>query len=294
MDPNDPRSKEYFCKYCWTDEETTENPLIVTCKCSGSVGLTHFLCLKQWLSTQKQKKELGENVISYYWKKFECEICKQAYPYIFKVDKLLYKLIEIEKPKQPYYICMESLPLDKNTSRMIHMLAVSPEKERFKLGRGHESEVRVNDISVSRCHAIIKYRPEGFYVEDNISKFGTIVLVKGPLVLEEDKTKAVQIGRTVVSFTVRKVDPEKLKKARENKEVMGNYYGKAFTQEEGQVGPSLNIAAATSNAEKMQEQFLNGAEQQLRHYNTMTNNAKPPSSQRSRSAGHKDDVEMKE
>jgi pSer/pThr/pTyr-binding forkhead associated (FHA) protein len=25
------------------------------------------------------------------------------------------------------------------------------------MGRGHESEVRVNDISVSRCHAILKY-----------------------------------------------------------------------------------------------------------------------------------------
>ncbi len=184
-------AKDFFCKYCWTDEETEENPLIVTCKCSGSVGLTHFHCLKQWLCTQKQQKQLGDNVISYYWKKFECEICKQAYPYIFKVDKMLYKLIEIEKPKQPYYICMESLPLDKNTSRMIHMLVVTPEKDKFKLGRGHESEVRVNDISVSRCHAIIKYRPDGFYIEDNISKFGTIVLVKNRLPLDEDTTKAV-------------------------------------------------------------------------------------------------------
>ena len=31
------------------------------------------------------------------------------------------------------------------------------EKNTFKLGRGHESDVRVSDISVSRTHAILKY-----------------------------------------------------------------------------------------------------------------------------------------
>jgi len=73
---------------------------------------------------------------------------------------------------------LESMPLDKNTSRNIHMLTATPSKQDFKLGRGHESEVRINDISVSRCHAIIKCRKDGFYIEDNLSKFGTIVLLK--------------------------------------------------------------------------------------------------------------------
>ena len=44
---------------------------------------------------QKHVKEYGENVTSYFWKKFECEICKQSYPYIFKRKNLLYKLIDI-------------------------------------------------------------------------------------------------------------------------------------------------------------------------------------------------------
>ena len=76
---------------------------------------------------------------------------------------------------------LESLPLDKNTSRMIHILTVSEDKSEFKIGRGHESEVRINDISVSRVHAHLKYREDGFYLEDNQSKFGTIVLVKDKL-----------------------------------------------------------------------------------------------------------------
>jgi pSer/pThr/pTyr-binding forkhead associated (FHA) protein len=44
------------------------------------------------------------------------------------------------------------------------------------MGRGHESEVRVNDISVSRCHSIINYSSAGIYIQDNRSKFGTLVL----------------------------------------------------------------------------------------------------------------------
>lgn len=59
---------------------------------------------------------------------------------------------------------MESLPLEKNSSRTIHLLNFNEEHTQFKMGRGHDSEVRVNDISVSRCHAIINYRPNGIYI----------------------------------------------------------------------------------------------------------------------------------
>jgi len=68
------------------------------------------------------------------------------------------------------------------------------------MGRGHESEVRVNDISVSRCHALLKYAAKnevtnaqgGFYMEDNLSKFGTLILAKKKEIdLEPEATKAV-------------------------------------------------------------------------------------------------------
>jgi pSer/pThr/pTyr-binding forkhead associated (FHA) protein len=53
-----------------------------------------------------------------------------------------------------------------------------------KVGRGHDAQVRVTDISVSRFHAKIKKSSTGhFMVEDNGSKFGTLVLIRGPLLL---------------------------------------------------------------------------------------------------------------
>jgi pSer/pThr/pTyr-binding forkhead associated (FHA) protein len=82
------------------------------------------------------------------------------YPYTFKINHDIYKITdltnEITSTTKLNYILLESMPLDKNTSRNIHLLTVSSEQSEFKLGRGHESQVRINDISVSRCHAIIK------------------------------------------------------------------------------------------------------------------------------------------
>ena len=73
---------------------------------------------------------------------------------------------------------MESLALEKNSSRTIHVLAFNQLEDTFTMGRGHESQVRVNDISVSRMHALIKFKENGIYLQDNKSKFGTLVLMR--------------------------------------------------------------------------------------------------------------------
>ena len=80
---------------------------------------------------------------------------------------------------------------------MVHVIKPAPDggKTQWKLGRGHESDLRVSDISVSRCHAILKYDAadtKRFYLEDNLSKFGTLVLSStGNVELEPSKTKAI-------------------------------------------------------------------------------------------------------
>jgi hypothetical protein len=152
------------------------------------------------------KKE-EPNLISYTWKQFECEICKKPYPYVFRSNGISYRLVDVEPdiPKDSNFLLLESLTFEKNSSRMVHLIMPDNEKTTFKLGRGHESDVRVSDISVSRCHALVKYNTENgkFYLEDNLSKFGTLVLSKGSIELEPEMTKAVQIGRSVISFTVK-------------------------------------------------------------------------------------------
>jgi pSer/pThr/pTyr-binding forkhead associated (FHA) protein len=62
----------------------------------------------------------------------------------------------------------------------------------IKVGRGHDSEVRITDISVSRFHALIKKSLRGDYIlEDNNSKFGTLVLIRRPMILNKDGTNYI-------------------------------------------------------------------------------------------------------
>ena len=56
--------------------------------------------------------------------------------------------------------------------------------ERVFIGRGHDADIRITDISVSRMHAMMIKAPNGlFYLIDNDSKFGTLAQVRTPLKL---------------------------------------------------------------------------------------------------------------
>lgn len=74
--------------------------------------------------------------------------------------------------------------IEKSTSRIIHVIEPSAMYYNFKMGRGHESDLRINDISVSRCHAAIKFKNNKFVLKDNNSKFGTLVLLKKSIKLD--------------------------------------------------------------------------------------------------------------
>jgi len=39
-------------------------------------------------------------------------------------------------------------------------------------------DVRINDRTISRLHAIIEYQGDGFYLSDSHSHFGTSVLIQ--------------------------------------------------------------------------------------------------------------------
>lgn len=184
---------EIQCKVCWDNTQTRENPLLNSCKCDGSVRFIHFECLKFWLKQKMAKKE-EDNLISYMWKQFECEICKTPYPYVFKSNGNRYRLVDVDIPKDKNFLWLESLTFEKNSSRMVHVIMPDQAHSVFKMGRGHESDLRVSDISVSRCHALLKYDSQDtqqYYLEDNLSKFGTLVLQNNPIELDVDHTQAV-------------------------------------------------------------------------------------------------------
>jgi predicted component of type VI protein secretion system len=77
-------------------------------------------------------------------------------------------------------------------------------KSVIKIGRGHDCDVRISDISVSRFHATMSIQDNKFYIEDHKSKFGTLVQMKRPIVLDPSDALAFQIGRSLVEVKIKK------------------------------------------------------------------------------------------
>ena len=60
----------------------------------------------------------------------------------------------------------------------------------FKKGRGLEVDIRLSDISVSRLHATIVHENNHFYLTDENSKFGTLVLLNNLVPLDSIYTES--------------------------------------------------------------------------------------------------------
>lgn len=115
--------------------------------------------------------------------------------------------METERPEKGSFLQLETFCKDKNFARVVHVLLPDPSKLAFKLGRGHEADVKISDISVSRVHAQISMTPKGFLLDDNSSKFGTLVLLPSvPQEIDITNGLAIQISRTILTFSVKQND----------------------------------------------------------------------------------------
>jgi len=199
---------EHVCKYCLMDKVNDvdlDNLMLYPCKCSGSSAGVHFGCLRNWVQYKIIAKQ-GNNVSNYHWKKLECEICLEPLPRRIQFGSGIFELINIDKPQTPHII-LEKLSDDQKTSSFV--LIVPEAGQVIKMGRGHQCDFRISDISVSRIHAHLKFDDGKFLIYDNDSKFGTLVLLSQNYTVKEDKA-AVQIGRTVFTFVQKKLQGENL------------------------------------------------------------------------------------
>jgi hypothetical protein len=167
------QSDEELCRICWGAdgedengqklEEGDINPLISPCKCNGTMGQIHLKCLRGWLSTKRTKKEHKKQMI-FKFKKLDCELCKVNFPFKITYNNQIVDIVEIEKPHKNF-IVLESLSNESqkifyviNTEDMkatpqgkIKSAKPAQLNQQIRIGRGADSDVRVNDdISVSR------------------------------------------------------------------------------------------------------------------------------------------------
>jgi translation elongation factor P/translation initiation factor 5A len=193
------------CRICLMDETDSDDILVSPCSCKGTSEYVHIKCLQDWISS-KGKKKVNPNTTCFYWKKLNCEVCKVSHPDLVEIEGQKLELVPISRPENPY-ILVERVFYDKSktggdNSKTMILLSLTGEDQQIKLGRGHECDLRENDISVSRLHAFIKYQDGQFVVFDNNSKFGTLVLLRKDFKIEKKKI-ALQIGRTVITFSLK-------------------------------------------------------------------------------------------
>lgn len=106
-------------------------------------------------------------------------MCKVKFPFKIAYGNKIIDIVDFDMPKKDY-IVLESLQNEqKKVFYVINTedMNKSGGMDKIKVGRSVESDVRVtDDISVSRSHAFIKKAPNGnYYLEDNKSKFGTLI-----------------------------------------------------------------------------------------------------------------------
>lgn len=193
-----------LCKICLYDKSDEENdPLISPCKCIGSVKYVHLKCMQNWVRS-KLNMQQNKNIVTILWKNLHCELCKDKLPITLEQDGEILSLIPFDEHISGSYVMLESFSKEKDSTG-IHLIDLSS-NQNFKIGRGHDSDLKVSDISVSRIHSVVTVFKGNLYIRDNSSKFGTLVLKKDPILLNSDNMKSgpYQCGRTVVVFNLKR------------------------------------------------------------------------------------------
>ena len=187
------------CRICSRFKSTKENPKLRICECKDYV---HYECLK---NKMKEKIDICENsdkrVKTYICSQFNCNVCLTPYPsrFIIKEYNRKYELIDYNIASELDYLVLESLDYIKEgmNFKLIHVVQLT--KDKISIGRQTKNDIIDPDISVSRNHAILNYNKEkGYITIENRSQFGTLVLIKGNIIIKEKKV-GFQVGNSYIT-----------------------------------------------------------------------------------------------
>ena len=199
------KKKDKVCRICYMEEEDAlNNPIVQPCRCSGSCRYVHLNCLKQWINTKSCLK-VDENELCsvYLFTESECELCKAKLPDLVDHNGKYYSLLDFSDEFKNYLI-LESLTLDKENNKFLYIICLDNNGE-IKLGRGQACDILLSDVSVSRIHSKLIVEGKNIYIEDNDSKFGTLILVQSPTIkMAENLPLHLQVGRTYFKFLLEK------------------------------------------------------------------------------------------
>ena len=210
QNPQSSKTSKPSCRICFLSYSNEENPLISPCKCNGSMKNIHYLCLKKCIETKIIKKT-ENNFKSYSWKSFSCEICKAEYPKYIKIKETLFSLVDLEINYSSYVTCDYTLydDLKKKTFRKgIIIFKINDENDDddvITVGRSQNNKIKLKDISVSRNHCNFVKKKNKLYIVDKGSKFGTLIYLNNPLLLNPETNECTLIsGKHLFSLNLQR------------------------------------------------------------------------------------------
>ena len=196
-----------ICRICYRDYSDDKDPLISPCICKGSMKYIHYKCLKNWLNS-KIENDINNNdndkinSITYKRKDISCELCKEILPDYIKHNNLYYN-ISFYKPKFKEFIVLESIQtINEEKIKYIHIISLDNKKS-IIIGRDNECELSLNNLFISRYHCFIRKREGELFLEDNLSKYGTLVLIQNNNIIMNDLLPLkIQINNIYIKIKV--------------------------------------------------------------------------------------------
>ena len=197
--------KNKICRICYIPEEDEDNnPLVQPCNCDGSLKFIHLECLNHWVNTHSCEKLEANNSCSIYLiKPIECELCKTRFPDYIKFKNKFFPLINFTHEYNSY-LTLESLTLDKYHNKFIYVVSLENPRK-ILIGKNHNCEIVLSDRSIENVHCFMVATNKEVYLEDNDSKFGTLVLVQTRRIkLYQGVPLYLQIGRSFLEILIKK------------------------------------------------------------------------------------------
>ncbi|CAD8126561.1 unnamed protein product [Paramecium sonneborni] len=190
---------EQRCRICLIGSESADDPKIEPCNCSGTMAFIHLKCLQHWIVTKYKMENC--NSIVFLWDQMKCELCHSNFKRKLQLNGQRVDLVEISKRQFQNYAVLEiKKSLLKSKERQTYILNLQ-KLEEFKIGRANDNHIRLCDISVSRLHCKLILHNNEFYIEDNNSKFGTLLKLRNSMpILREFQNMQIQVGRTLFEF----------------------------------------------------------------------------------------------
>ena len=199
------KNKPLKCRICFTEGDFEgNNPLISPCNCIGSVRYIHLNCLRKWLTSKVNvKSTTTNNIYCYTYTYLECEICKALIPEQVEYRGKIISLLDFKDIEPPYLILQtinQYSPKYKNIEFNAIFVISFKIKNYLIIGRANNSDIKLNDISVSRNHSIISYNDGAIYIDDIGSKFGTLLLIQNNILFLPYKEINIQTGKCHLIF----------------------------------------------------------------------------------------------